>query len=156
MESAALFARLRRVVALRFTTHAGQPATLRGRGEGRVLVSAGSPHELTFTESGTWQNAVGKSFRFHNVYRWTRLSPVAVRLEHLRRGPAHAVPLLDFDFHNASVRGWRSAAPHLCGPDSYVAKLQLDSSGVRLRWSIRGPRKHEDIASDYLFAALPS
>lgn len=144
-----LFARLRRVRLLRFTTRRVDTSDISGSGAGTVVVAAPSADSLTFTESGDWQNSAGCTFRFHNIYRWSQIGPTSVRLEHQRRGAASAVHLLDLTVKSGSANRWISAKPHLCGNDTYAAQFEATSGGGVLQWTIRGPRKSEHIITEY-------
>ncbi len=151
-----LFARLRRVGFLRFTTRRLDRSDLSGRGAGIVVVASPSPDSLTFTESGEWQTEAGRTFRFHNVYRWSQTGPASVRLEHQRRGTAHPVHLLDLTSDAPAPTRWFSATPHRCGEDTYAAQLEVTPSSVTLQWTILGPRKHEHLVTDYSVSPPPA
>ena len=150
--SAKLLAHLLRVRSLSFSSaHPGSPDR-NAKGSGNVESAAPDDRSILFTESGTWAPRNGKSFRFHNAYRWSRLSAASVRLEHLRLGPANPTHLLDLRPEDATAARWTSRSPHFCGDDSYWAQLLADETGFVLRWRITGPRKDERLVTVYAFA----
>jgi hypothetical protein len=134
--------------SLDFTARSGSGTGWNGSGAGCVLVTTPQEGVLVFEESGTWQPEGGKPLQFSNVFRWTLVGPDRIRLEHLRFGPAHPVHLFDLT-QDASGR-WCSVAPHLCGPGCYSAHLDYLEHGLRLCWSITGPKKAEVI--DYRYS----
>src|SRR5262249_28131253 len=86
--------------------------------------------------------------QFNNVFRWTRISPTAVRLEHLRFGEDQPVLLFELH-HQPDEMRWASANPHVCGDDCYAAQLQVEEEGFTLSWTVSGPRKRERINYTY-------
>ena len=149
--SAKFLAHLLRVRSLSFSSeHPGSPDR-NAKGAGNVEVTAPDDRTILFTESGTWAPRNGESFRFHNTYRWSRLSAASVRLAHLRLGPTNPTHLLDLRPEDATASRWTSSSPHFCGGDSYSAELRADETGFALRWLITGPRKDERLVTVYSF-----
>jgi Family of unknown function (DUF6314) len=138
---------LRRVRSLQFEARSSSPGGWNGAGIGYVAVESPADAVLTFTESGSWIPQGGRTLRFTNVFRWSMLGPAAIRLEHLRFGPAQ--PVLLFDMTPIGPGEWTSASPHLCREDCYSAKLRMDQDGFLLYWTIAGPRKRESIEYVY-------
>ena len=121
-----------------------------GIGTGEVVVEQPDARALTFTETGLWQPDTGREVPFTNVFRWTVLGSERVRLEHLRFGPEK--PVLLFELEPAQEKeseSWVSTAPHLCQDDCYSAVLGFEESGVRLEWTVAGPRKSSRIVYVY-------
>lgn len=138
---------LHRVQWLRFVASSGSSTGWNGVGVGSVVVESPEAMVLTYSESGTWQPAIGPTTRFRNVFRWSIAGPELVRLEHLRFGQDHPVYL--FDLIPSATGSWRSASPHLCREDCYSAELQPRGRGLSLHWLIAGPQKQESIAYEY-------
>lgn len=145
--AAQLLRLLRRVRTLEFVARSGRTDGWNGRGHGTVTVAL-NEGGVIFHESGEWTGPAGKVTRFQNTYRWTAIDPAIVRLEHLRRGARHAVPLLDLSPVSATPAEWRSA-PHLCAEDAYAGTLQIHPHGLQLAWTVRGPHKDESLATRY-------
>jgi hypothetical protein len=134
--------------SLSFVARSRAESGWNGRGVGTVEVCEDRDGVMTFQEQGKWRpTGCERDFRFHNVYRWTRVGEF-LRLEHLRFGADN--PVLLFDLTRAGDREWRSASPHLCRDDCYAAVLLLREDGIVLRWSIDGPRKQECIEYTYI------
>lgn len=142
-----LWTRLRHVRSLRFIAQSAMVTGWQGGGTGSVVVDAPADSVLTFTESGSWQPAGGRSLRFSNVFRWSRINSDLIRLEHLRFGADHPVYLFDLAAEPAGE--WRSVSPHLCEQDCYAAELRLHETGLWLRWTVTGPKKQECIEYSY-------
>jgi hypothetical protein len=143
-----LFYLLGRVRTLTFVARSSNPAGWNGRGTGIVHVRIDSPEVITFTETGSWRQTAGRELRFHNVFRWSLLSPDRrIRLEHLRFGPAHPVYL--FDLAPTDSGEWTSTAAHVCREDCYTARLSAETDHIKIGWTIIGPKKDEDIRYMY-------
>jgi hypothetical protein len=138
---------LRRVRSLDFVARSASSTGWNGSGSGTVVVASPTQSVLTFTESGSWQPALGTPLRFSNVFRWSLTGPADVRLEHLRFGADHPVYL--FDLVPQSGTEWVSVSPHRCRADCYTAELRLRAWGVLLHWAVAGPRKDERIEYEY-------
>ena len=124
-----------------------------GVGTGEVVVAQPSVGVLTFTETGLWQPDQGREVPFTNLFRWTILGPARVRLEHLRFGPDKPVLLFELEpTDEKEGESWTSTAPHLCRDDCYSAVLSFEESGVRLEWTVEGPRKSSRIV--YIYASI--
>lgn len=147
MEASQLLNCLRRVGDLRFSARTAGQTGWNGDGFGTVAVESPSPEVVIFRESGEWRPAGANPLRFSNVYRWSLVGPLSLRLEHLRFGPGKPVHL--FELAPESESAWASVCPHECRDDCYSARLQLQADGIVLRWSIVGPRKSEDIEYAY-------
>jgi hypothetical protein len=119
-----------------------------GSGKGAVQVEALEVGVILFHERGTWATEGGRQITFSNVFRWTA-DPAGrfIGLEHLRFGPDHPVYL--FDLVPVDEGALESSEPHVCREDLYVARMDLDQQTVRLRWTITGPKKAEDISYTY-------
>jgi hypothetical protein len=104
---------------------------------------------LLLAETGLWQPDTGREVAFTNIFRWTILRSERVRLEHLRFGPDKPILLFELE---PTEEGWVSAAPHLCQDDCYSAVLGFEKSGVRLEWTVQGPRKSSRIV--YVYASI--
>lgn len=138
---------LRRVCSLRFVARSAFASGWHGVGTGSVVVDGPTDSLLTFTESGSWQPPEGRSLRFRNVFRWSRINAALIRLEHLRFGTDHPVYL--FDLAPRADGEWVSVSPHLCEQDCYAAELRLHESRLWLRWTVTGPKKQECIEYSY-------
>ncbi|HWG43698.1 MAG TPA: hypothetical protein VN688_13000 [Gemmataceae bacterium] len=106
-----LWSGLCRVRSLRFVAQSAGATGWQGIGTGSVIVDASTDSALTFTESGSWQPTTGRSLRFSNVFRWSRINADLIRLEHLRFGTDHPVYL--FDLAPKMSGEWTSVRPHL-------------------------------------------
>ena len=104
--------------------------------------------EILFHERGTWTPEGGRQTTFSNLFRWTA-DPDGrfIRLEHLRFGPDH--PVYFFDLVPVAEGVLESSEPHVCREDLYAARMDFDQQTVRLRWTITGPKKAEDISYTY-------
>jgi hypothetical protein len=136
--------RLAAISALRFTARSAKQSGWNGSGEGSVAVARPSVDTITFTESGQWQTDQGRRVNFSNVFRWSPGDTTnVIRLEHLRFGPDKPVYLFDMDRHADHL--WRSTVPHVCGDDVYSASMNFSAEEIQLQWTIKGPKKDEDI-----------
>ncbi|MCI0510612.1 DUF6314 family protein [Chromohalobacter sp.] len=117
-----------------------------GKGVGTVTPEAHSGG-VRFIEQGHFlPRGQSRDVAFRNVYRWD-LHPERIALYHERRGTEAAVWLFDLIADSASTLS--SHAPHLCGADTYRARLTLEPRGFRLDWHIVGPRKDERLLYHY-------
>jgi hypothetical protein len=147
-EAERLIDRLRSIGHLEFEATSAVASGWNGTGRGVVETEAFTPGVLLFRESGEWiPRGAARPIRFNNIYRWQRLDDDTLRLEHLRFGADRAVHL--FDLACSTRAHWQSRSPHVCGDDRYSATLDLGDAALELRWSIVGPRKHEDIRYRY-------
>lgn len=136
--------RLAEIRSLRFSARSATKSGWNGAGCGSVAVGHPSPNTITFVESGTWQPEAGRELVFSNVFRWSRSdSGESIRLEHLRRGSANPITL--FDLVPRDKDSWHSATPHVCGDDLYSADLTTGLRAIELLWTVRGPKKNEEI-----------
>lgn len=139
---------LSQVRALRFQARSQAGTGWDGVGEGEVRVSRPSPSVVVFEESGMWQadrpGAPGLAFR--NVFRWTAQG-AHLRLEHLRHGPDQ--PVFLFELAWAGQDAWHTVQAHLCGADTYEARLCCEPGAITVAWAIRGPRKDEALHYRY-------
>lgn len=135
-----------RVRTVRFVSQS-KIAGWNGEGVGVVVVASPAQSILTFTESGNWQSSNGSKINFSNIFRWTLAGDETVGLEHLRFGPEHPVYL--FDISPRSEIEWASIEPHRCEKDVYSASLRVLESGIKMYWSIVGPKKNERIEYEY-------
>jgi hypothetical protein len=119
-----------------------------GFGKGVVKVEKVEAGVMLFHERGAWTQEEGRQTSFSNVFRWTA-DPVGhfIRLEHLRFGSDHPVYLFDLVPLDEGVMN--SADPHVCRDDLYTARMEFDEQTVRLRWTINGPKKAENISYTY-------
>lgn len=138
---------LRQVRSLRFNAQSASTTSWNGSGTGQIVVETPSSNVIIFSETGMWIPQGSRETRFTNVFRWSLRGPATVRLEHLRFGPEQ--PVLLFDLIPLDQQHWLSATPHQCREDCYSAELQLQESGLILRWAITGPRKQESIEYQY-------
>jgi hypothetical protein len=115
-----------------------------GSGQGTVQVEFLESGAILYHEHGIWTSREGRQSPFRNVFRWTA-DPAGhfLRLEHLRQGPEQPVYL--FDLVPVAECALESGEPHVCREDLYTARLEFDAEGVRLCWTIVGPRKDEQI-----------
>jgi Family of unknown function (DUF6314) len=140
-----------RIVA---TSKAPLSTSWKGRGNGSVEVKV-EGLTIIFIETGVWHIGQAGEVRFGNVYRWSRAHD-RIRLEHLRHGTSRPVYLFDFvprdDLRNPEVPQLVLAPvrPHQCGDDVYEGMLRSSGEGIRLDWSIQGPRKAAEIHILYL------
>jgi hypothetical protein len=144
-DSLTLLEALRRVDRVRFSTWvAGADA---GRGAGRVVSESPRSDTVVVRESGRWRPNGVAEVAFTNVYRWTALAEDALSLEHLRHGADSPVML------GSLVRGpddrWSTLDAYRCGEDLYRATVHWHAAGVRLRWTVTGPKKDHRIESAY-------
>lgn len=118
----------------------GAPA-LRHEGRGTVAIEtpdAPPDSSITWLESGRWVGGPLRGIAFRNATLWERpAGEVPIRLSHLRRGAGQ--PTLLVTLRPVSPRCWRSAAPHLCGPDRYAAQLTWDDRTLTLLWEVVSP-----------------
>lgn len=136
--------RLAQIRTLRFVARSESGSGWNGAGLGSVVVARPEKSTMTFTEAGTWKPDVGKEVNFNNVFRWSFDDSVhSIRLEHLRRGPNDPVYL--FDLTSANEETWQSITPYVCQDDLYSARMIIKPDQVELRWTVKGPRKNEDI-----------
>ncbi len=149
-----LLVRLRDIAWLEFDASSAVASGWNGSGRGTVQTESPEPGVLLFLESGDWRpRGAARAIRFNNVYRWQLLDDAGLQLEHLRRGADHAVHL--FDLGCETPTRWRSRSAHRCGDDRYSATLDLADVALELRWSIVGPRKHEDLRYRYARTVEP-
>jgi hypothetical protein len=120
-----------------------------GFGKGAVQVEPVEAGVIVFHERGAWTPEGGRQATFSNVFRWT-VDPDCrfIRLEHLRFGSDQPVYLFDLVPVDEGVL--ESSEPHVCQEDLYAARMEFDQHTVRLRWTITGPKKAEDISYTYL------
>lgn len=139
---------LRRVRSLRFDARSEAGTGWDGVGTGTVAVSEPAAGVVVFDEAGTWwPSAPGRpAVDVRNVFRWSVVDRV-LRLEHLRFGVEHPVPL--FDMARGADGVWREVSPHQCGDDCYAASLSVEGGRLVVAWSIVGPRKRESIRYTY-------
>lgn len=141
--------RLTSITRFRFTSSSGAQShcAWNGSGQGSVCVSQAADG-LRFHEQGQFRLEQGNSeIAFSNVYRWS-LHEDRLALFHERRGKAHAVWLFDLT-SEANGTALVSHAPHLCGADRYMARLEPQHDGFDLEWRIHGPRKDEHLVYRY-------
>ncbi|APW38048.1 hypothetical protein RD110_13300 [Rhodoferax koreense] len=141
---------LRQVRSLDFTARSESDTGWNGRGSGNVEIESPLPDIVLFHESGQWQ-AEGQPGRvaFRNVYRWSVVDALTVRLEHLRLGRDQPVFLLDLAAGSDGI--WQAAVPHLCVDDRYALRLTAEPAGLRAVWTIHGPKKQETLDYAYTF-----
>jgi hypothetical protein len=139
--------RLQEIAVVEFTSMSRTGIGWAGSGSGIVHVSQPSLDVIIFDESGTWCQDGGKTMRFTNVFRWTRMDN-QLRLEHLRFGPDK--PVFLFDMAPDAEGVWRETAPHPCRDDCYSATLQIRQNKILVKWSVNGPKRDETI--DYIYA----
>lgn len=108
---------------------------LRHEGEGVVEVTA-TDSEVTWQERGRWTSGELAGLAFHNAVRWRRRAADAIEVSHLRRGASQPTFLVEL---RPEAGGWRAAAPHLCGPDSYDARLAWTGDHLTLEWQVTSP-----------------
>jgi hypothetical protein len=130
-------------------THSKEKSGWSGKGKGEVIITRETDSILLFSEKGVWQNNEGEEITFSNVFRWTLdVHAGVISLEHLRRGPEHAV----FLFYLAPVEknSLSSVDSHQCAKDAYFGHIHFDRFGLRLNWRVIGPKKNEEI--DYIYS----
>jgi uncharacterized protein DUF6314 len=94
--------------------------------------------QVVWLESGRWQSGPLAGIAFHNATLWKRHpGSDVVELSHLRRG-GHQ-PTLLVQLRRESSTSLLSVAPHLCGPDRYLARLTWDSRVLSLSWDVESP-----------------
>lgn len=143
-----LLGRQRRVRTLRFQSRTQSATGWEGAGTGVVSVSEPAAGVVVFTESGTWQPSVGDrpAVQFENVFRWSVVED-GLRLEHLRFGPDHPVPLFEMAPDENGM--WREVSPHMCRDDCYRASLTVAEDRIDVEWTIMGPQRREEIRYTY-------
>jgi hypothetical protein len=132
---------------MRFVARSGLPTGWNGRGAGAVVVERPTAEIIIFHESGVWQPQGDGEVDFSNIFRWSKVEPQTIRLEHLRYGPEQPVYL--FDLAAGSDGEWHSVRPHLCRADVYAARLWYDERFIFMAWTITGPKKQETIEYAY-------
>ena len=142
-----LWVRLAQVTTLQFIAVSNSDSGWNGSGAGEVRVEQPGEDMLIFHESGEWESAARKRFRFSNAYRWIKTGPESVRLEHLRFGADQ--PVFLFELAPAAEGAWKSVSPHVCSEDCYSAELRLTDVGINLLWTIAGLEKQESIDYEY-------
>lgn len=138
--------RLSDVKSFVLNAHSNAGEAWQKKGAGEVQVSREGAFALVFQEKGQWKDE--SAARFSNTYRWTLdLKAKVISLEHLRRGVEQPV----FLFHLAPTtpRLLTSIDSHLCGTDTYLGKIHLESKGLSLKWRVIGPTKNQEIACFY-------
>ncbi|WP_346837751.1 DUF6314 family protein [Microbulbifer sp. SAOS-129_SWC] len=140
-----LWLRLAKVSEFSFTASngPGSKTNWRGHARGSIVVVPGEL-QIIFRERAEFTDSEGRTVQLQNSYRWTRFAH-SVQLEHLRR----AEPVVLFELQPVTDHGFRSAAPHLCGDDTYSAELLLRGGEIELIWQIHGPRKNERLHYHY-------
>lgn len=138
---------LGQVQCLSFVARSELPVGWNGHGSGSVVVEQPADDILIFHESGIWQPQGGGEIDFSNIFRWLRLGPEVIRLEHLRYGPEQPVYLFDLAVQDDGE--WKSVEPHLCREDVYEAHLWLYEPSILMTWSITGPKKQETLEYSY-------
>lgn len=113
------------------------------RGLGRLRWTPLEPTELDrapwdVREEGAWISGPARGAAFRGGYRWEAAGG-GLLVSHLRQGPDAPVPLVRL-VRTGPAR-LDSEAPHACGDDRYVLRVWLGEDGLRLRWTIRGPRQ---------------
>jgi hypothetical protein len=143
-----LWSKLSRVRSLQFVARSDSATGWNGAGSGTVEVSAPESIGFVFAESGIWHPAglTARVIKFTNTFRWTMVDN-RIRLEHLRFGADK--PVFLFDLVRVHEETWRDSTPHQCSDDSYSALLTTRGDQLSVAWSIRGPRKCEQI--DYIY-----
>ncbi len=142
--------RLLSVQAMTFEarSHAATNTGWNGSGSGVVRVETVKVGMILFHERGAWTPESGRQTTFSNVFRWTADTDGRfIRLEHLRFGPDHPVYL--FDLAPVDDEALESSEPHVCREDLYAARMEYDEQDIRLKWTINGPKKAENISYTY-------
>ncbi len=137
-----LWSRLTQVQTLRFESHSRTGNGWSGVGTGAVETV--QPHDdvLVWKERGQWQQNGGREIRFFNTFRWTKQQD-QLQLEHLRFGEEN--PMLLFQLKYVDEHEWRDVEPHLCREDRYSALLRIETTCLKLSWTVFGPRHDESI-----------
>ena len=149
MTLTAAWNRLREVRVLQFSAKSSsQTSGWSASGDGTVIVGLIGNSTMTYTESGKWRSDCGKELDFNNVYRWTLAEDAgSIRLEHLRFGQNQPIYLLDLAPTDDTT--FQSVSPHYCGEDSYTASMEFKGESIYLRWTVKGPKKDEQICCIY-------
>lgn len=140
-----LWHRLTKLTSLTFTAESEKSNSgWSGVGQGSVCIKMIDDDTLLFHEDGDWSQSGGKTMRFTNVFRWTKIvSNGSVRLEHLRFGPDRPVYL--FDLKSTAAQLWSACDGHVCRNDVYTATLEVQAKSLDLHWTVSGPTMHESI-----------
>ncbi len=141
-----IWRRLQGITRIHFQATSEIPNGWNNKGTGTVDVRRSGDNELIFREHGQWQTTATQNIAFTNTYRWIQV-PSGLRLEHLRRGIANPVFLVDLKA--IGNNRWESQTPHICGNDLYSAALQIHDHTIELKWTVRGPDKCGDILNIY-------
>jgi hypothetical protein len=149
MTLTAAWNRLREVRVMQFSAKSSsQTSGWSASGDGTVIVGLVDTSTMIFTERGNWRSGCGKELEFNNVYRWTLAEGAGIiRLEHLRFGRNQPIYLLDLAPTDDTT--FHSVSPHYCGEDSYTASMEFKSESIYLRWTVKGPKKDEQICCIY-------
>ncbi|MDV6320371.1 DUF6314 family protein [Chromohalobacter sp. HP20-39] len=133
---------------LSFTSRSGHTSDVAWSGQGAGTVTPEThTDQVRFIEQGHFlPRGQSREVAFRNVYRWD-LHPEHIALYHERRGPDAAVWLFDLVADSATTL--ISKSPHLCGADTYQARLTFEPHGFQLEWHIAGPRKDERLIYHY-------
>ncbi len=142
MNSLDVWSRLLQVQTLNFESHSRTGKGWSGAGTGLVELASPQHDILVWKEHGQWQQNGGREIRFFNTFRWTKQEE-QLRLEHLRFGEEN--PVFLFELRCVEVGEWRDVEPHLCREDRYSAHLQIEDLGLKLGWTVLGPRHDESI-----------
>lgn len=124
-------------------------------GQGRVDVhTSDCGKELVFQEAGAWHATQGNVQPFSNLYFWSFDFLKNVFLLHRKRAEAEDPELLarfvqNVACHTSGTR-WKQEEPHLCGDDCYTVLLELRSDALSLDWTIRGPKKKDQVRITYI------
>ena len=123
-----------------------------GVGSASVEVHSDGPNDLRFRERGEWRiGPEKKAIPFSNSWHWNRAAG-QLTLAHERQGPDMPVQLLHFDLSSDSQL--HCSQPHLCGDDTYDAVLEFTRDGLRITWTIDGPKKKDRIVYLYTVDSL--
>lgn len=118
------------------------------RGKGDVKVIEDDLSTVSFQEGGSWEMEGGKELAFSNMLRWKLdVASGTIALEHFRPGFLKPVFLVHLRPKQESLL--ESVDSHLCGTDTYFAKVQIAPHFLQLSWRIVGPRKNDRIECLY-------
>lgn len=140
---------LKRLAGIRqFTVHVEFPDDLGGShyGEGLTTVRSESAAEVILFDCGRWSRPT--HLRFSGGYRWNFANAVdGFKIDHIRHGADNPVFLAALVPVNPFL--YKNLESYHCEADSYDVEVRFMEEEVVMQWSIRGPRKNQNLCIRY-------